>query len=215
MPTSMYKRPGSHGSLWIERSVSKRVRISVKNTGSITSMPQELLFELNSARVTPHVATFGGTAYQIATIGSVRVVRRKKYNPLAVITFLVGAGIVAAAIVKSRMTGQAEEYFSMAATGVAVMVAAFLLQLIWARIPPSYLVSKCLVEDPVVRHHGEPDHNGNKCYLRADAQNDILFDPLVGMNPAMKSLKRPQRFIREVGVNSVEGIGQHSPEGAE
>ena len=74
-------------------------------------MPQELLFELNSARVTPHVATFGGTAYQIATIGSVRVVRRKKYNPLAVITFLVGAGIVAAAIVKSRMTGQAEEYF--------------------------------------------------------------------------------------------------------
>jgi hypothetical protein len=39
-----------------------------------------------------------------------------------------------------------------------------------------------------VRHHGEPDHNGNKCYLRADAQNDIL-DPLVGMNPAMKSLK--------------------------
>ncbi len=94
-------------------------------------MPQELLFELNSARVTPHVATFGGTAYQIATIGSVRVVRRKKYNPLAVITFLVGAGIVAAAIVKSRMTGLAEEYFSMAATGVAVMVAAFLLQLIW------------------------------------------------------------------------------------
>ena len=34
-----------------------------------------------------------------------------------------------------------------------------------------------------MRHHGEPDHNGNKCYLRADAQNDILFHPLVGMNP--------------------------------
>jgi hypothetical protein len=25
-------------------------------------MPQELLFELNGARVTPHIATFGGTA---------------------------------------------------------------------------------------------------------------------------------------------------------
>ncbi len=62
-----------------------------------------------------------------------------------------------------------------------------------------------------MRHHGEPDYNGNKRYLRADAQNDILFDPLVGMNPAMKSLKRPQRFIREVGVNGVEGIGQHGP----
>jgi hypothetical protein len=86
-------------------------------------MPQELLFELSGARITPHVATFGGTSYQIAAIGSVRIVRRKKYNPLAVITFLVGVGIVAAAIVKSRMTGLAEEYFSMAATGVAVMVA--------------------------------------------------------------------------------------------
>ena len=66
-----------------------------------------------------------------------------------------------------------------------------------------------------MRHHGEPDHNGNKCYLRADAQNDILFHPLVGMNPAMKSLKGPQRFMWEVSVNSVEGIGQHGPERAE
>src|SRR5215472_6302680 len=78
-----------------------------------------------------------------------------------------------------------------------------------------WLFSKCLVEDAVVRHHGEPNHNGNKRYLRADAQNDILFDLLVGMNPAMKSLKGPQRFMREVGVNSVEGIGQHGSEGAE
>jgi hypothetical protein len=68
-------------------------------------MPQELLFELNGARVTPHIATFGGTSYQIANIGSVRVVRRKKYNPLAIIIFLVGLGVLAAAIVKSRMTG--------------------------------------------------------------------------------------------------------------
>src|SRR6266404_8592254 len=28
------------------------------------------------------------------------------------------------------------------------------------------LFSKCLVEGAVVRHHGEPDHNGNKRYLR-------------------------------------------------
>ena len=47
-------------------------------------MPQELLFELNGARVTPHIATFGGTSYQISNIGSVRVTQRKKYNPLAV-----------------------------------------------------------------------------------------------------------------------------------
>jgi hypothetical protein len=92
-----------------------------------------LLFELNGARVTPHIATFGGTSYQIANIGSVRVVRRKKYNLLAVIIFLVGLGLLAAAIVKPRVTGLPEEYFSMAATAVAIMVAAFLLQLIWPR----------------------------------------------------------------------------------
>ena len=68
-------------------------------------MPQELLFELKDARVTPHIATFGGTSYQIANIGSVQVGRRKRSNPLAVLIFLLGLGILAAAIVKSRMTG--------------------------------------------------------------------------------------------------------------
>jgi hypothetical protein len=94
-------------------------------------MPQELLFELKDARVTPHIATFGGTSYQIANIGSVHVARRKRLNPLAVLIFLLGLGIFAAAIVKSRMTGLSDDYFSMAVTGVAVMFAALLLQLIW------------------------------------------------------------------------------------
>ena len=94
-------------------------------------MPQELLFELNGARVTPHIATFGGTSYQIANIGSVHVARRKRSNPVAVIILLLGLGTVATAIVKSRMTGLADEYLSMAATGIAVMFAALLLQLIW------------------------------------------------------------------------------------
>jgi Family of unknown function (DUF6232) len=96
-------------------------------------MPQELLFELSGARVTPHIATLGGTSYQIANIGSVHVARRKKYNPLAVIIFLLGLGILAAAIAKSHMTGLVEEYSSTAATEVAVMVASVLLQLIWPR----------------------------------------------------------------------------------
>ena len=94
-------------------------------------MPQELLFELNGARVTPHIATFGGTSYQISNIGSVRVMQRKKYNSLAVIIFVLGLGILAAAIVKSRMTGLAEESFSMAATGIAVVIGSLFLQLIW------------------------------------------------------------------------------------
>jgi Family of unknown function (DUF6232) len=102
-----------------------------REQGRRTSMPQELLFELKDARVTPHIATFGGTSYQIANVGSVHVARRKRSNPFAVLTFLVGLGVLTAAIVKSRMTGLADEYFSMAVTGVAVMLAALLLQLIW------------------------------------------------------------------------------------
>ena len=115
----------------LERKTSERVRISVGKNGTTTWMPQELLFELKDARVTPHIATFGGTSYQIATIGSVHVARRKRSNPFAVLTFLLGLGVLAAAIVKSRITGLADEYFSMAVTGVAVMLAALLLQLIW------------------------------------------------------------------------------------
>ena len=118
----------------MERNTSEGVsNFGWEKSGTTTSMPQELLFELNGARVTPYIATFGGTSYQIANIGSVRVVRRKKSNPLTVIIFLLGLGILAAAIAKSRITGPVEEYFSMAATGVAVMIAAFLLQLIWPR----------------------------------------------------------------------------------
>jgi Family of unknown function (DUF6232) len=96
-------------------------------------MPLRLLFELNGARISPHIARFGDTSYQIASIGSVHLVRRRKHNPLTIIIFLVGLGILAAAVVKSRMTGLGEEYFSMAVTGVAVMFAALLLQLIWPR----------------------------------------------------------------------------------
>src|SRR5712671_5978977 len=96
-------------------------------------MPQELLFELKGARVTPQIATFEGTSDQIANIGSVHVTRRKRLNPMVVLVFFLGLGTLAAAIMKSRMTGLADEYFSMAVTGVAVMFAALLLQLIWPR----------------------------------------------------------------------------------
>jgi Family of unknown function (DUF6232) len=117
----------------LERNRSGRIRISSKRRTDHDSMPQQLLFELNGARVTPHIATFRGTSYQIANIGSVHVVRRRKYNPFAIIIFLLGLGILVAAIVKSRVTGLAEEYFSMAATAVVLMVASVLLQLIWPR----------------------------------------------------------------------------------
>jgi Family of unknown function (DUF6232) len=96
-------------------------------------MPQELLFEQNDVRITPHVASFGSTSYQISSIGSVHVVRRKKRKPVIVVGFLLGLGVLATAIVASRTTGLADDYFPMAALGVSVMVAAFFLQFLWPR----------------------------------------------------------------------------------
>jgi hypothetical protein len=95
-------------------------------------MPQEL-FEQNDVRITPHVASFGSASYQISSIGSVQVVRRKKRNPVVVVLFLLGLGVLATAIAASRATGLADDYFPMAAIGVSVVVAAFLLQFVWPR----------------------------------------------------------------------------------
>ena len=90
-----------------------------------TVLPQELLFEQNDVRITPHVASFGSTSYQISSIGSVYVGRRKKRHPVVVVVFLLGLGALATAIVASRATG-----FPMAAIGVSFMVAAFCLQFV-------------------------------------------------------------------------------------
>jgi hypothetical protein len=97
------------------------------------AMPQELLFELDDVRITPYIAQFGGTSYQIASIGSVRVAPLKKRNPVAVIVFLLGVGLSVAAIVRSGNEQLAEANFPVAATAIGVMFAAYLLQLVWPR----------------------------------------------------------------------------------
>jgi hypothetical protein len=92
-------------------------------------MPQELLFELDDVRITPHIGQFGGTSYQIASIGSVRVVQLKKLNPIAIAAFVLGLAVVGgAALVAGKLP---DTSFSVAEAGVGVMVAAFLLQLVW------------------------------------------------------------------------------------
>jgi hypothetical protein len=97
-------------------------------------MPQELLFELGDVRITPHIAQFGDTSYQVANIGSVRVTTRRRRNPMAILVFLLGLVMIIAAIAASRSTGAADDYFAVAVAGFAVMVAALLLQLVWPRL---------------------------------------------------------------------------------
>jgi Family of unknown function (DUF6232) len=127
--------PGHHSINFIERkgNVATRCRSGYTESRMRTVLPQELLFEQNDVRITPHVASFGSTSYQISSIGSVHVGQRKKRHPMVVVVFLLGLGTLATAIVASRATGLPDDYFPMAAIGVSVMVAAFLLQFVWPR----------------------------------------------------------------------------------
>jgi hypothetical protein len=93
-------------------------------------MPQELIFELGDIRITPYIAQFGGTSYQVGSISGVRVGHAKKINRVAVIVFLLGVGIFVAAILWSGSEERAEANFPMAVTAVGIVFSAFLLQLI-------------------------------------------------------------------------------------
>jgi Family of unknown function (DUF6232) len=96
-------------------------------------MPQELLFELDDVRVTPHIAKFGGTSYQIANIGSVRVVPLRRRNPVAVVVFLLGLGLLAGAIFGPYGNEPAEAKSVAALASLGIMLAACLLQFVWPR----------------------------------------------------------------------------------
>ena len=90
-------------------------------------MSQGLLFETDDVRITPYIAQFGATTYQIASIVSVRVVQLRRLNRIVVSAFFIGlAFIVAAALITVPDTS-----FSVAVTGIGVIVAALLLQLFW------------------------------------------------------------------------------------
>ena len=90
-------------------------------------MSQGLLFETDDVRITPYIGQFGATTYQIASIVSVRVVQLRRLNRIVVSAFFIGlALIVAAALITVPDTG-----FSVAVTGIGVIIAALLLQLFW------------------------------------------------------------------------------------
>lgn len=91
-------------------------------------MPQELLFELNDVRVTPYIAQFGGTSYQIGSVSSVRITQGKKLSRIAMFVFLVGVGLFLAAVIRSDTQEHADANFPVAVGGVAIVVLSILLQ---------------------------------------------------------------------------------------
>jgi len=57
-------------------------------------MPQgSPIFELDDVRITPYVAQFGGTSYQITSISDVRATQAKRLSRLAIFVFLLGVGL--------------------------------------------------------------------------------------------------------------------------
>jgi hypothetical protein len=96
-------------------------------------MPQELLFELNDVRVTPYIAQFGGTSYQIGSVSSVRITQGKKLSRIAIFVFLVGVGLFLAAVVRSDTQEHADANFPVAVGAVAIMVLSILVQVFLPR----------------------------------------------------------------------------------
>ena len=97
-------------------------------------MAGEPIFELGDVRITPYIAQFAGTSYQIASIGSVRVIRGRKLNRVAVIVFVLGVGLFVAAMVRSSGSSElAEANFPLAVSAVIIIFGAYLLQLVWPR----------------------------------------------------------------------------------
>src|SRR3984893_12460398 len=91
------------------------------------AMAGEPIFELGDVRITPYIAQFAVTSYQIASIGSGRVFRGKRLNRVAVIVFLLGVGLFVAAMVRSSGSPElVEANFPLAVSAVIVMFAAYL-----------------------------------------------------------------------------------------
>jgi Family of unknown function (DUF6232) len=96
-------------------------------------MSQELIFELDDVRVTPYIAQFGGTSYQIGSISSVRARQTKRLSRAAVFMFLLGVGLFVAAILRSSSEEQVEANFSVAVSAVGIIFFSFLVQLVLPR----------------------------------------------------------------------------------
>jgi hypothetical protein len=84
-------------------------------------MPQgSPIFELDDVRITPYVAQFGGTSYQITSISDVRATQTKRLSRLAIFVFLLGVGLFIAAFLRSGSEAQADANFPLAIAAVGI-----------------------------------------------------------------------------------------------
>jgi hypothetical protein len=91
----------------------------------------QTVFELNDVRITAAVAQLGATTYQIANIGSVRVVQNRSLNALALIALVLGLALVVGAGVLHQQLPDPD--YSLVAIGAIMVLAAIILQLVWPK----------------------------------------------------------------------------------
>ena len=96
-------------------------------------MSQELLFELDNVRVTPYLAQFGATSYQIASISSVRALQSRKLSRIAIFVFFLGLALFVVAMARSGTEQRADANFSLAVIAAAIAFASVFVQLIIPR----------------------------------------------------------------------------------
>jgi hypothetical protein len=80
------------------------------------------------------VAQFAETYYRVASISSVRVAQGKKLSRLTIIVFLLGVGLLIAALLRSSGSeAQADANFPLAVAAFGVIFSSLLIQLILPR----------------------------------------------------------------------------------
>ena len=98
-------------------------------------MSQQLLFDSAGVSITSSIARFTDTSYQISNIDSVRVVRLRTWRVIAIIILLFGLLLLVGGLISQHFAlqagGVAVRGGEMALSGVAAMLGAGLLQLIW------------------------------------------------------------------------------------
>jgi len=94
-------------------------------------MSQALIFELDGVRVTPTIVQVGETSYQLANIGSVRVAHFRKFNRLAILSFLIGGALITASSISNGPLPVAE--LSLIEWGATATLLAVALQLTWPK----------------------------------------------------------------------------------
>src|SRR5262249_18839114 len=92
-----------------------------------------LLSALKDARVTPYIAQFGSTSYQIASISGIRASAGIKLSLAAVFMFLWGAGLFVIAMAASGPEEQATANLPEALDAVGIVFFSFLIQLLFPR----------------------------------------------------------------------------------